>query len=245
MPAQGPGGQKVHYLAAEKCINLANEVFGFNGWSSSIQNIQIDFDIGYGHCENSKSKALAFEKAKKEGTTDALKRALRTFGNVLGNCVYDKEYLSRVTKVKAAPSTWDVGDLHRDTSRNVKKGNAPTLDGCSTPQNTASTRLSPRLLNVPTAQADEFLPLDLEGEFGTGKFMCCWYPFCGATGSSTHAWGQIKWTWPPSNFFKSSPSRKSQNAVSPTTTAISTKQLNTYPSPTPFTHPKLTPTSPE
>lgn len=39
----GAGGQKVHYLAADKCINLANEVFGFNGWSSSIQNIQIDF----------------------------------------------------------------------------------------------------------------------------------------------------------------------------------------------------------
>src|SRR2546430_12119910 len=34
---------KVHYLAAEKVINLANEVFGFNGWSSSIQQIQIDF----------------------------------------------------------------------------------------------------------------------------------------------------------------------------------------------------------
>lgn len=39
----GASGQKVHYLAAEKCINLANEVFGFNGWSSGIQNVQIDF----------------------------------------------------------------------------------------------------------------------------------------------------------------------------------------------------------
>lgn len=39
----GAGGGKVHYLAAEKCINLANDVFGFNGWSSAIQNIQIDF----------------------------------------------------------------------------------------------------------------------------------------------------------------------------------------------------------
>ena len=39
----GAGGVKVHYLAADKCINLANEVFGFNGWSSAIQNIQIDF----------------------------------------------------------------------------------------------------------------------------------------------------------------------------------------------------------
>jgi recombination DNA repair RAD52 pathway protein len=39
----GAAGQKVYYLAAEKCIGLANEVFGFNGWSSAIQNIQIDF----------------------------------------------------------------------------------------------------------------------------------------------------------------------------------------------------------
>jgi len=70
-------------------------------------------DIGYGHMENAKSKAAAFEKAKKEGTTDALKRALRNFGNVLGNCIYDKEYLAKVTKIKAPPSKWDVERLHR------------------------------------------------------------------------------------------------------------------------------------
>lgn len=39
----GAGGGKVHYLAADKCINLANDVFGFNGWSSGIQNIQVDY----------------------------------------------------------------------------------------------------------------------------------------------------------------------------------------------------------
>ncbi|KAI1140216.1 recombination protein Rad52 [Hypoxylon sp. FL0543] len=138
----GPSGQKVHYIAAEKCIALANEVFGFNGWSSSIQNIQVDFvdenpqtfkislglsvivrvtlrdgtyheDIGYGHIENCKGKAAAFEKAKKEGTTDALKRALRNFGNVLGNCIYDKDYLSKVTKMKVGPVRFDEDNLHR------------------------------------------------------------------------------------------------------------------------------------
>ncbi|TGJ82881.1 hypothetical protein E0Z10_g5877 [Xylaria hypoxylon] len=138
----GPSGQKVHYIAAEKCIALANEVFGFNGWSSSIQNIQVDFvdenpqtlkislglsvivrvtlrdgtfheDIGYGHMENCKGKAAAFEKAKKEGTTDALKRALRNFGNVLGNCIYDKDYLSKVTKIKVGPTKFDAENLHR------------------------------------------------------------------------------------------------------------------------------------
>lgn len=60
-------------------------------------------DVGYGHIENCKGKAAAFEKAKKEGTTDALKRALRNFGNILGNCIYDKEYLAKVTKLKIAP----------------------------------------------------------------------------------------------------------------------------------------------
>ena len=60
-------------------------------------------DIGYGHIENCKGKAAAFEKAKKEGTTDGLKRALRNFGNLLGNCVYDKEYVAKVTKLKVAP----------------------------------------------------------------------------------------------------------------------------------------------
>ncbi|KAJ6000755.1 hypothetical protein N7481_001164 [Penicillium waksmanii] len=138
----GAGGQKVHYLSADKCINLANEVFGFNGWSSSIQKIDIDFidenqnsgrvtmglsvvmrvtlkdgtyheDIGYGHIENAKGKAAAFEKSKKEATTDALKRSLRNFGNVLGNCVYDKDYLAKVTKVKSAPARFDIEDLHR------------------------------------------------------------------------------------------------------------------------------------
>lgn len=39
----GAAGQRVPYLAGDKCISLANEVFGFNGWSSSIQQIQIDF----------------------------------------------------------------------------------------------------------------------------------------------------------------------------------------------------------
>ncbi|KAF4438490.1 DNA repair and recombination protein RAD52 [Fusarium austroafricanum] len=139
----GPGGTKVHYLTAEKCITLANEVFGFNGWSSSIQNIQVDFadenpqtqrvsiglsvivritlrdgtyheDIGYGSIENAKGKAMAFEKAKKEGTTDGLKRALRNFGNVLGNCIYDKDYVKQVTKMKAEPvKKFDQGNLHR------------------------------------------------------------------------------------------------------------------------------------
>lgn len=39
----GAGGTKVHYIAAEKVISLANDVFGFNGWSSQLQRIDVDF----------------------------------------------------------------------------------------------------------------------------------------------------------------------------------------------------------
>ncbi|KAF2204713.1 alpha/beta-hydrolase [Delitschia confertaspora ATCC 74209] len=148
----GAGGGLVAYLAAEKAINLANEVFGFNGWSTSLQQVQVDFvdenrdtgrinlglsiivrvtlrdgtyheDIGYGHIENCKGKAAAFEKAKKEAATDGMKRALRTFGNVLGNCLYDKEYLKKVNNVKATPVKFEADSLHRhpDFAPAVKK----------------------------------------------------------------------------------------------------------------------------
>ena len=63
--------------------------------------------------ENGKTKAQVFEKAKKEGTTDALKRAMRTFGNVLGLCLNDSDYMARVARIKAAPTQFDETQLHR------------------------------------------------------------------------------------------------------------------------------------
>ncbi|KAI5996241.1 hypothetical protein EDD15DRAFT_2163823 [Pisolithus albus] len=139
----GPGGgPKLTYAEGWKIINLANEVFGFNGWSSSVVNITTDFidyneeshrfnvgvtaivrvtlkdgafheDVGYGMLENSRSKAAALDKCKKEAVTDALKRTLRNFGNLLGNCLYDKAYAQEVVKMKVSPPKFDKGDLYR------------------------------------------------------------------------------------------------------------------------------------
>jgi DNA repair and recombination protein RAD52 len=62
-------------------------------------------DVGYGISEN-KNKGIAIENAKKEAVSDARKRALRLFGNALGNCIYDKEHINRVkNKVKSASSS--------------------------------------------------------------------------------------------------------------------------------------------
>lgn len=88
----GPaGGPKLTYAEGWKIINLANEVFGFNGWSSSVVSIATDFvdyteesrrfnigvtaivrvtlrdgayheDVGYGMLENAKSKVAAIDK---------------------------------------------------------------------------------------------------------------------------------------------------------------------------------------
>ncbi|XP_027449420.1 DNA repair protein RAD52 homolog isoform X2 [Zalophus californianus] len=120
------GGQRVCYIEGHRVINLANEMFGYNGWAHSVTQQNVDFvdlnngkfyvgvcafvrvqlkdgsyheDVGYGVSEGLKSKALSLEKARKEAVTDGLKRALRSFGNALGNCVLDKDYLRSLNKL--------------------------------------------------------------------------------------------------------------------------------------------------
>jgi len=110
-------------------------------------------DLGYGHIENCKGKATAFEKAKKEGTTDALKRALRHFGNVLGNCIYDKSYLEKVTRMKVQPAKFDESNLHRHPDY-VKKGPVEPEPPKATENNGP---LQPAQLVAEDAFDDDFL----------------------------------------------------------------------------------------
>lgn len=123
----------VSYLESWKAIELANAIFGFTGWGSAVKQIDGEYvehdkssdkwkvgvsarvvvtlkdgtsheDVGFGSHEN-KSKATAIENAKKEAVSDARKRALRLFGNALGNSVYDKVHTVHEvkSKVKGAP----------------------------------------------------------------------------------------------------------------------------------------------
>ncbi|GMM34446.1 recombinase [Saccharomycopsis crataegensis] len=134
----------VSYIEGWKAFNLANLVFGFNGWSSELKSTSVDYvdikketnaisvglsvvvrvtirdgtyheDIGYGSVENGRSKSGAFEKAKKQAITDGMKRCLRYFGNALGNCLYDKDYLKYIAKAKVKPKTFNEDELLRDT----------------------------------------------------------------------------------------------------------------------------------
>ncbi|KAF7224638.1 DNA repair protein RAD52 homolog [Nothobranchius furzeri] len=124
------GGQKVCYIEGHRVVSLANEMFGYNGWSHSISQQNVDFvdlingkfnvgvsafvkvqlkdgsfheDVGYGVSEGLRSKALSLEKARKEAVTDGMKRALRCFGNALGNCILNKDYLLAINKIPKQP----------------------------------------------------------------------------------------------------------------------------------------------
>ncbi|VEU19872.1 DEKNAAC100909 [Brettanomyces naardenensis] len=137
---KGPGSNSVQYLEGWKAINLANNIFGPNGWCTELRNFQVDYiderggsvgmgisaivrvslkdgtyheDIGYGSIDNCRTKSAAFDKCKKEAVTDGMKRALRQFGNALGNCLYDKDFLSKVTKVTQNPKQFDESNLMR------------------------------------------------------------------------------------------------------------------------------------
>lgn len=132
------GGGKVSYIEGWRAFNLANEVFGFDGWLLEVILKEVDFldvdkgkyaigmlvlvrvtlkngcyheDFGYGYIENARSKAMAFEKCRKEAFTDGIKRCLRCFGNLLGNCLYDK-----TTVGKAQRAELDDPTFYRDAN---------------------------------------------------------------------------------------------------------------------------------
>ena len=112
----GNFGPKGDYIEGWHCINELNRVFGFDGWTYTI-DLRRDAldrvegkdqwaaaytcvctleaagvtrqDVGFGS-GFAKGIGDAIEGATKEAATDALKRAARTFGNIFGLALYDK-----------------------------------------------------------------------------------------------------------------------------------------------------------
>lgn len=117
--AYGPKGD---YIEGWHTMAEANAIFGFGGWSYTVQEctcvaqvpreigqakkpghgvtyiakvrvvvgdvIREDFGAGHGYDVD---LGMAHESAVKEAVTDAMKRALRGFGNRFGLALYDKE----------------------------------------------------------------------------------------------------------------------------------------------------------
>ncbi|XP_042268632.1 DNA repair protein RAD52 homolog [Thunnus maccoyii] len=181
------GGQRVCYIEGHRVIGLANEMFGYNGWSHSISQQNVDFvdlingkfyvgvsafvkvqlkdgsfheDVGYGVSEGLKSKALSLEKARKEAVTDGMKRALKCFGNALGNCILDKEYLLAINKIpKQPPPPLDPARTKRSEGEPlVEKARFSSLvreEKLASAVGPARMPLEPRVLNQNQNQNQE------------------------------------------------------------------------------------------
>lgn len=148
----GQFGPKGDYLEGWHVINEANRIFGYGGWSYTIEltrdaltegkdskgNPQWQAaytcvctlrvgdvtrqDVGFGS-GFAKMIGDAIEGATKEAATDALKRALRTFGNQFGLALYDKsrenvgvdappyDPAPLVAKIEAATTGRDLLDI--------------------------------------------------------------------------------------------------------------------------------------
>ena len=115
------GGGALRYIEGNMVIQIANSIFGYSGWKTKVknQNIVVDEynkdkknyligstalvkvklvnggsheDTGFGKGID-KNKAIAAERAFKSAVTDGIKRALRQFGNLFGNSLYNTDYL--------------------------------------------------------------------------------------------------------------------------------------------------------
>ncbi|KAH7394762.1 hypothetical protein BKA66DRAFT_567145 [Pyrenochaeta sp. MPI-SDFR-AT-0127] len=102
-------------VVKENVVDMANRLLGFNGWSSEIRNVSIDFvdsdpdtrrtslgvsmivrvtlasggfheEIGYGHVEDCDNKGKAYQKARESAVADGLQGAFRYFGDISKQC---------------------------------------------------------------------------------------------------------------------------------------------------------------
>ncbi|KAJ2488038.1 DNA repair protein rad52 [Coemansia sp. RSA 2320] len=204
---QGSGNVRLSYIEGWRIISIANQIFGFDGWRSSIQSFSIDYvdqleggrlnvgascmmritlrdgtykeDIGFGMIENAKSKGMAFEKVKKEAVTDAIKRAMRQFGNVLGNCVYDKEFVKSISQFPKQPRgrvqsedlyrysdlvSRDIGSHHGYQQQDGFRSAASALGGLndSGPAAEAQSRIAPpESLDVTDRRSEGTVDFDM------------------------------------------------------------------------------------
>ncbi|XP_034391435.1 DNA repair protein RAD52 homolog isoform X2 [Cyclopterus lumpus] len=109
-------------------------------------------DVGYGVSEGLRSKALSLEKARKEAVTDGMKRALKCFGNALGNCILNKEYLIAINKIpKQPPPPLDPAQTKRSEGEPlVEKARYASLvreEKLGSAVGPGRTPLEPRVLN--------------------------------------------------------------------------------------------------
>lgn len=147
-PAPGKHGD---YIEGWRVIDEANRIFGFDGWTrETVEMVETcraenngKWSVGYmakvriqaggviregtgcGSGDGMKSLADAAESAIKEAETDAMKRALMTFGNPFGLALYDKTKAN--VQAPPPPPIEYISDDERDLIATLAAGANMTL----------------------------------------------------------------------------------------------------------------------
>ena len=128
MTRKGPANRNLTYLSGDSVTRTLNDIFGFDGWCLEVKETRREVcekDERQRHCvaytalvrvthrqsgafkedcgagdSTDKSLATAVNHALKASVTDALKRAVRHFGDKLGNSLYDGSF-----NINKAPRT--------------------------------------------------------------------------------------------------------------------------------------------
>ena len=151
--SRSQSGVNLSYIESHHAIREANAIFGFDGWhrdtilmdvvqeelkpnAKGVEQWYVTYrskvriqaggvireGTGFGHGFG-KDKGDAHESAGKEAESDAMKRALMTFGDPFGLALYDKQqiHVDREPKAREANVTTD---LPATASRTEKERNA-------------------------------------------------------------------------------------------------------------------------
>ena len=97
------------------------------------RNVTYHEDVGVGEVEKCRGPGAALAKAEKEAVTDAEKRALRKFGEALGNCLYNKEYLKWIARLPKSGEVYEFDEEQLFTmpeNRRRKKKKVCFGNGC-------------------------------------------------------------------------------------------------------------------
>ena len=111
-------------------------------------------DIGYGQSEGMRSKALSIEKARKEAVTDALKRALKSFGNVLGNCLNDKDYVRFICAKPKGSINYNHEEILNEDWRGQIQSKRPQFHAPAPPSTTTRQIVTNPVHPVPPSKTE-------------------------------------------------------------------------------------------
>lgn len=148
-------GFELSYIEGWQAISEANRIFGFDGWNRETVLLEqcgeprevndkarvaylakvrvtvgdvVREGIGYGS-GIAKDLGDAFESAIKEAETDAMKRALMTFGNPFGLALYDKEQTNVTAWQGPLGKTALKAEFHKAQSEVEAVKDEETLNG--------------------------------------------------------------------------------------------------------------------